>query len=251
MELQEIVQYLNEYFAPYFPQKDVSQNGLQVDANVPVTKIATAVDACMSTFEKVQKENAQLLLVHHGLFWGKSLLINGIHGNRIRFLMQHGISLYGMHLPLDMHAEIGNNVMIAKKLGWEIVKPFGCYHDMSIGVEAHLAEQKPLQEVVQQVEKLTGSSCRVLDFGKQSVQKIGIVSGGGASELDLAASSKLDVLLTGEGGHVNYHQALEQNMNVIYAGHYATETFGIYALGEHLHEKFGLPHIFIDNATNY
>ncbi|HPY75383.1 MAG: Nif3-like dinuclear metal center hexameric protein [Planctomycetes bacterium] len=249
MDLYTLTKYIDEIFAPYFPSKDFSQNGLQVDAGEKVTKIATAVDACMETFKKAAELKAQLLLVHHGLFWGKSLLIQGDHGKRIRFLIQKGISLYGMHLPLDMHEEIGNNAIIAKKMGLNIVKPFGNYNDMAIGVEAHYPEPLPLEKVIERLENLTGTNCHTLAFGKNMIQKIGIVSGGGSSEIGLAASSQLDLFITGEGKHTTYHQALESNLNVVYAGHYATETFGIRALGERLAEELKLQHEFIDVPT--
>ncbi len=252
MKINEIVKYLSEYFdlKNFITSVDPSQNGLQVDAEKDVIKIATAVDACMETFKEAVALQAQLLLVHHGLFWGKSLLINGVHGERIRYLMQNNLSLYAMHIPLDIHHEIGNNVQLAIALGLEIVRPFGNYNGISVGIEAKTLAPIALNKFVTKVKKHL-NSVKLLNFGPKTIQNIAIVSGSGASEITALANKNLDLLLTGEGNHSSYHQAKDFGTNVLYAGHYNTEIYGIRALGQHLQEKFSLEHVFIDKPTGF
>lgn len=263
MQLAELTKYLSEYLnLREFPATgDVSQNGLQVDATLSYDKdetlhhlddiscISTAVDACMESFEKAHLMNANLLLVHHGLFWGKSLTITGMHGQRIAYLLQNHLSLYAMHLPLDIHPEIGNNILLARKLELEVVSPFGNYNGLAVGLETKA--QSPLQwkKLIKQVSTKLSCSPEVFHFGNDLVERIAIVSGSGASEINTAAAKHIDVLITGEMGHSSYHQARDLGLNIILAGHYATETLGIRALGEHLQQKFGLQHAFLDVPT--
>lgn len=253
MKLSNLLKYLSEFLnLRDFPSaNDVSQNGLQVESNIEVNRIATAVDACMASFEKAVELKSDLLLVHHGLFWGKSLTVTGMHGQRIVYLIQNKLSLYAMHLPLDIHSEIGNNVLLAKQLNLEIIRPFGNYNGVAVGLEAKPNEPIQLNDLAERVARCLSCTPQVLNFGDTKIQKIAIVTGSGASEITAAATKHMDVYITGEGGHSSYHQARDFGLNVIYAGHYKTETLGIRALGEHIQSKFNLPHNFIDVPTGF
>ncbi len=253
MKLHAILEYLYGYFdlQNFQSSADNSQNGLQVEASEEITTIATAVDACLETFKAAAEANAQLLLVHHGLFWGKSILLTGVHGERVRYLIQKNLSLYAMHIPLDNHLEIGNNVQLAQLLELEVIRWFGNYNGAPIGVETKPSQPLELYKIVQEIKKKLNVTPKVLDFGPKKIETIAIVTGSGASEITTLANKKLDLLITGEGGHSSFHQALDFHVNVIYAGHYATETLGIRALGNHLQQEFGLQHVFIDKPTGF
>lgn len=251
MQLHRLVKYMSDYFSlSSFPDVDSSQNGLQVDAGAGVTKITTAVDACMDTFKAAAGAGSELLIVHHGLFWGKSLTVTGVHGKRIAYLIKNGISLYAMHLPLDMHPELGNNVRLARVLGLEILGGFGKYRGQEIGIEAKVRAMSR-EAFAEKVESALKAGARLLPFGPEKVKRVAIVSGSGTSEIQQAAFQEFDLILTGEGGHSVFHLAKEHAINVLYAGHYATETLGVKALGEHLAEKFGLTHAFLDMPTGF
>ncbi|NUM34090.1 MAG: Nif3-like dinuclear metal center hexameric protein [Candidatus Brocadiae bacterium] len=247
MLLEKIVHYLYEYFdIKNFIVNDPAVNELQVEASEEIHSIASAVDAGMETFEEAAKLGVQMLFVHHGLFWGKCLPITGIHAQRIAFLIKKGISLYAMHLPLDAHKEIGNNVLLAGLLDLEVIRSFGSYHQVALGVEAKTKKPVSLEKIFQQIEKNLNPKAILLPFGNPKIQSIGIVSGGGASNIIEADRKNIDLLITGEVNYSYYQDAKDRKRNVIFAGHYATETLGIKALGEHLAKKFNLSHTFID-----
>ena len=216
MKLVQILKYLDDFFnISNFSSSDPSQNGLQVESSDEITKIGTAVDACMESFEGAANEKVDLLIVHHGLFWGKSLTITSMHGKRISYLIKNNISLYALHLPLDMHIKLGNNAQIAQMLSLEVDKPFGDYHNLQIGVQSTYKTPVPFENVVKKVEEIFKTKSFLLNFGPQKIKKIAIVSGGGASEITLAAKKKMDLLITGEIGHGDYHIAKELGINVI------------------------------------
>ncbi len=251
MRRSELVEYLDKFFAINTFSGDPAQNGLQVEGGDEVSHIASAVDACRDSFAAAAKLPAQLLLVHHGLFWQHNLLITGVHKQRIAALLRHDISLYALHLPLDAHAELGNNSQLAKLLQLDIVQPFGNYHNYEIGIEATAPRPIVRETFMRRVGAALHTSAHLLPFGPAKVQRIAIVSGGGGFEIARAARQGFDLLLTGEVEHSHFYGAQEHKINVIYAGHYATETVGVKALGEHLHQMFGLPHTFLDLPTGF
>ncbi|WP_372365941.1 Nif3-like dinuclear metal center hexameric protein [Candidatus Uabimicrobium sp. HlEnr_7] len=246
MKLYKLVKHLNEYLN-IREFEDISQNGLQVDSgNTEVKKVAIAVDACMETFKKIKQ--AQILIVHHGLFWNKSLLIKGTHRDKIAFLLKNNIALYAVHLPLDAHAELGNNAQLAKLLDMEVIGPFG----KGIGCEAKFKKAVDREILTKKILGVVGATNhRLLDFGPKKIRKVAIVSGVGSSFLYEAIAKKVDMLITGEGNHVSYHIAKEEKLNVLYAGHYATETLGVKAVAKHIEEKFSIPYHFIDIPTGF
>jgi dinuclear metal center YbgI/SA1388 family protein len=249
MKRDELVAYLNDYLQVQ-TIVDSSDNGLQVEGASEVQRLAFAVDAGLAAFEGAQAAGVQMLVVHHGLFWSKSIMVTGIHRRRLAALFDAEISLYACHLPLDFHDEVGNNATLARWLGLEAVAPFGEYKSYPAGVSGRLPVCLSLDQFVTQVETLLAEpAIKVWPFGPATVQKVGIVSGSAGFLVDQASAAGVDVYLTGEMNHSVYHQALEFGLNVVFGGHYATETAGLKALAEHLVTRFGLETVFLDLPT--
>ncbi len=249
MKRDELVSYLDDYLKIH-EIEDRSNNGLQVEGAAEVAHLAFAVDAGLATFEAAVEAGAQMLVVHHGLFWGEPILITGVHRRRLAALLDGNVSLYAAHLPLDFHEEVGNNATLARWLDLEEIEPFGDYKGHPAGVAGRLAEAISLEEFAVRVEEALGEPVvRVWPFGEESVQRVGIVSGGAGSMADQAAEAGVDVYLTGEMSHNVYHQARDLGLNVVYGGHYATETAGPKALAKHLATRFDLETVFLDLPT--
>lgn len=221
---------------------DASFNGLQVEGAEEVATIVLAVSACQEVFDMAIELGAQLVLVHHGLFWeGADPRLVSFHGKRIKTLLQHNISLAAYHLPLDAHMTLGNNAQIAHILGLKQVKPWGEYKKAStlIGVSGELDAEISLDALVTEVDKKLNTVSSVLQFGADKVKSIAVVSGGAGNDfLEQALNLPADVLITGELEEPMYHLAKEAGINVIGAAHYATERWGVMALGEWLEKKF-------------
>lgn len=245
----ELVAYLDRYLrVAEIP--DSSPNGLQVQGNARVTKLAFAVDASVKTVRAAAAGGASMLVVHHGLWWGKHEQIVGTMHARIAALIENDLSLYTAHLPLDCHSEVGNNVELARLLGLRIESPFGQYQGVDIGV-ATVVRRTPRVRFVKAVEAALHAKASVLPFGPAAVQRVAVVSGGGAMFAEAAARAGCDTLLTGESSHAAYHRAREAGINVVFAGHYATETVGLQALRRHVRGRFGLTTAFIPAPTGY
>ena len=247
MNSAELITYLDTYLNTSSIQ-DASQNGLQAEGPDTVMKAAFAVDGSLATIEAAAKEKADILIVHHGIFWDRPVRATGPLYKRMKALIEGRLALYASHLPLDLHAEVGNNAVIAKRLGVNDLVPFGSYHGVSIGWGGTLTKQTDLHSLMGTFTELTGSHCSFIDCGK-TCSRIAIVSGGGASLLDEAARTGYDTFITGETSHSTYHYALEHGVNMIFGGHYATERFGVKALMEHVKDRFGIETVFIDIPT--
>lgn len=228
--------------------KDYGPNGLQVPGCEQVERIATGVSANIELFERAIQSRAQLLLVHHGLFWGRGPgPLDATMKRRLKLLFDADMSLAAYHLPLDAHIAVGNNALIADGLGAEFVQPFAMHEGEPIGVLAQLpGEGSPANELVAQVQRLTSREPLVFDAGPANVRRVAIVSGAGASYLPDAVRLGADAFVTGEPAERVMAEAREGQIHFIAAGHYATETFGIKRLGEHLSERFGVEHAFLD-----
>jgi dinuclear metal center YbgI/SA1388 family protein len=249
MKRNELVAYLDDYLQVKTIEDD-SNNGLQVEGAEQVTRLAFAVDAGLAAIEAAREAGAQMLVVHHGFFWGKPLMVTGVHRNRLGQLFDGDLSLYAVHLPLDFHPEVGNNATLARWLDLEDVAPFGEYQGQPAGFAGQLPAALPLAQFVAQVEKLLGEPVvKVWTFGSGTVQRVGIISGGAGFLVDQAAEAGVDVYLTGEVSHSFYHQARELELDVVFGGHYATETVGLKALANHLVTQLGLETIFLDLPT--
>jgi dinuclear metal center YbgI/SA1388 family protein len=245
--LSEIIEELEELLGPE-RFEDYCPNGLQVPGRAEVARIATGVSAHVELFELAAAERADLLLVHHGLFWGPGPgPIDAALKRRLQILFEAEISLVAYHLPLDAHPELGNNALLGQALGAEDHRPFALHHGEPIGVLAELpGEGLPSEELFARVRDVTSREPLVFDAGPARVSRLAIVSGAGADYLAEAAAAGAEALVTGEPAERSMAQAREAGLHFIAAGHYATETFGVRRLGEHLAERFELSHTFLD-----
>ena len=233
-----------------FSGADVALNGLQVaNDKQSVEKAAFAVDACLESIRRAAEWGAHLLFVHHGLFWGRPLAVTRGHYQRLRALIQADLALYAVHLPLDMHPQLGNNAGLARRIGLQQLEPFGEYRGMKIGFKGSLPEAMSLEQVVRACCGSNEQAINVLPFGPESVSTVGVVSGGAADEAYQAIDEKLDLFITGDASHTIYHHCLEGGINVIFGGHYLTETYGVTLLSEKLRSESNLQTRFFDIPT--
>ena len=226
---------------------DYGPNGLQVPGAEEVDLVVTGVSAHRELFERAAAAGAQLVLCHHGIFWGDTLgPVTEQLKARLKLLFGNDMSLAAYHLPLDAHPEIGNNALIRDGLGFDpSPEPFGLARDRPIGVVGRSAEGVGADGLVERVRTLTERDPLVFAAGPDPVHSIGIASGAGASMVHEAVSLGLDVLLTGEPAEHVMADAREGGLHFIAAGHYATETFGVRRLGELVAERFDVAHEFI------
>lgn len=246
--LAALVDYLDGYLRVAEVEDSANAlNGLQVDSGRAIGHIAAAVDACGTTIDRAGAMGADLLLVHHGLFWNGLEPLTGRHGRRVRQLFAHGVSLYSAHIPLDVHPELGNNAVLARQFGLADTSWFGDYKGAPLGIAGTLETTRA--EFVARVTTELDVEPKVLATGPEAVRRVGIISGGGGGMIAAAAAAGVDTFLTGEGNHHSFFDAEELGVNVVYAGHYATETVGVKALATHLSERFGLTWEFIDHPT--
>ncbi len=248
MHLKELTTYLDAYLQ-INAFVDNSQNGLQVQGREEIQRIAAAVDACQETIDAAANANVDLLLVHHGLFWDKPEKLVGPNYRRVKKAIESGLNIYCAHLPLDAHPEVGNNAVLARKLGFEPAAGFGNHHGRDIGYIVETKTAISQSEFLLRLQEALGEDIRADFFGTDAIQRLAIVSGYGAFLLPQAIAAGVDAFLTGEPSHTRYHLSKENRCNIIYGGHYATETFGVIALAQHLEAKFGLSYQFLDFPT--
>lgn len=246
-KLQEIVNYLDNYLQTA-DFKDGSFNGLQFHGKDDVQKVMFAVDSGVKTFEKAVEEGADLVVVHHGLFWqGSNPAVEGIMKDRLKILFENNISLYAAHLPLDKHRQSGNNAQILKLLGAEITEEFVEMDGNNIGYIGK-TETTP-EEVKQIMEENLNTTIRLFSLGPGKVKRIGVCSGGGGMKAFKEAQEKnVDLYITGEETDF-YNDALDAGINLIFAGHHATEIFGVKALSGVVKENFDVETKFVDLPT--
>jgi len=224
---------------------DPSLNGLQVEGAEEVHKVAFAVDASMSTFEQAADVGADMLVVHHGLFWGGAEPIRGMMGRRIRYLLEKDVSLYAAHIPLDAHRELGNNWGFARVLGMDELQPFGDWQGHAIGVKGVFPTPLSLRDLADTIEKELGESVLVHAGGAMEVGSLGIISGAAARDIATAADEGLDAFLTGEPKHDVFHLPFERGINALFAGHYMTQTVGVNLLKQRVAEELELATEFL------
>jgi dinuclear metal center YbgI/SA1388 family protein len=248
MALADVVSFLDEYLCTAaVPDSSGAANGLQVENSGRVSRVAVAVDASERTVRETVRLGCDLLLVHHGLFWDGGLAVTGRRYRRLRPLLINDIAVYSSHLPLDVHAEVGNNVILAKALGVELVGRFGSYKGLEVGWWGHLDVKREV--LAARLDDVLGCRIHMMPFGPEVVRRVGVITGGAGSMISDAAAAGLDAFITGEGSHHTHFDAEEHRINVFYGGHYATETWGVRALAETLESRFGLPWEFIDHPT--
>jgi dinuclear metal center YbgI/SA1388 family protein len=291
VKLESILQYLEGYLGvSTHPDYPTALYGLQIEGRPEVQRLAVAVDASVASIEAAVELGADLMIVHHGLFWGGLQPLTGRHLARIRPLIESGTSLYSCHLPLDAHVEVGNCALLARSIGVEPEQRFAPYQGVPIGWWGRLPEALELGALEERVRAavdgrgrgaaggpggsggpggtagataggwvhatadaaaraIPAGSIHTIAGGPARIERVGVVTGGGASFVRDAAALGLDAFVTGEGPHHTYFDAVELGIHVLLAGHYATETFGVKALAAHLEERFGLEWTFIDQPT--
>lgn len=246
--LSELVDYLDDYLKiADIPDSPHAMNGLQVEGVPDIRRVAVAVDACLATIAGAALWNADLLLVHHGLFWGGKTPLTGIQYRRFSALVRHRIGVYSAHIPLDVHPEVGNNMQLARALDIPLEGKFADADGVEVGVHGTLDMDR--EELVERLVAALGVQPRVLPYGLWQTSRVGIITGGGGAYIGEAADADIDTLIIGEGPHHSAIEAEEYGMNVIQAGHYATETMGVKALAKHLENTFGVDTEFIDHPT--
>lgn len=248
MHLAELSQYLDDYLrirdVPDYP---AALNGLQVENRGAVSHIAVAVDAAQATIEAAANAGADLLLVHHGLFWDGNQPLTGRRFRRFRALLDAGIAVYSAHLPLDVHPEVGNNAVLARALGVEPQGYFGDYKGHPLGMWGEVDLRR--EALAARLDELLGGRVKLVPGGPEWVRRVGVITGGAGSMIQAARGAGLDAFVTGEGAHHTFFDAEEGGINLFLGGHYATETWGVRALAEHLQARFGLPWTWIDHPT--
>ncbi len=246
-QLEEMIAWLDALLEPG-RFDDYCVNGLQVPGAGEISTVATGVSAHAQLFELAASEGADLLLVHHGLFWGDGVrAVDGLLKRRLELLFDAGIALAAYHLPLDAHPEVGNNALLAQALGAVARAPFGRHRGERIGVLAELpGGGVPFEELLGRATAVCGNEPLAFDTGPQQVRTLAVVTGAGADYLDEAAAAGADALVTGEAAERHMALACEHGLHLLAAGHYATETFGVRRLGELMAEKFGVRHVFLD-----
>jgi dinuclear metal center YbgI/SA1388 family protein len=246
--LKTIVAHCNKILrAREISDYDGAANGLQVENSGLVTRIAAAVDASMATVKLAVDAKADLLIVHHGLFWSPRQPWTGKSYELMRFLVENDLAIYSSHLPLDAHPKLGNNAQLCAALGLKKLKPFFASHGQTIGFKSQAKISR--SELAEKLERATGAKPKIIPGGKNICKKIGVVTGGAGGDLNIAANEGVDTFITGEGPHWTYALAEELGLNVFYGGHYATETFGVKALAAELSKKFKLSWEFLDHPT--
>jgi dinuclear metal center YbgI/SA1388 family protein len=235
-----------------FEAADDSGNGLQVaNAAGRLKRIAFAVDACLESFRRAREWKADLLFVHHGLFWGRPLPVTGGHYQRLKALLAADCALYAVHLPLDAHPVLGNNAGIAALLGLEEIESFGLYKGIKIGLKGRFPEAKSLADIRRTLSGGQNGGLSGLPFGPESIRSVGIVSGAASSTAAQAIEEHLDLFITGESSHTIYHPCLEAGLHVLFGGHYLTEVWGVRQVCEKVREEMGLETLFLDLPTGY
>ena len=253
MTLTEFDNYINSFLRKEDYDKDISLNGIQIQNAQPdskqIKKVAFAVDACQATAQAAADSGADLLFVHHGLFWGHCQTITGSFYKRISTFVKNDLALCAYHIPLDANKPYGNNFGLAAKLGLVNCQQFGSWRGMILGVKGELAAESTIDQLVAKLMRPGKEPRALLAFGKEKIKTVGIISGGASEDVADAVDEKLDCYITGEFNHEDFHFAKEMGINVIAAGHYETETVGVSLVMEKVQAETGIECIFIDEPT--
>jgi dinuclear metal center YbgI/SA1388 family protein len=248
MHLDVLTAYLDRYLrVAEVPDYPAALNGLQVENAGEVTRVAAAVDASQASIDAAVAAGADLLLVHHGLFWDGNRPVTQRRYRRLSALLRADVAVYSAHLPLDVHPEVGNNAVLARELGIEAEGAFGEYRGSPVGLWGRLEIGR--EALAKQLGELLGAPVKLVPGGPERVRRVGVITGGAGGEIEAARALGLDAFVTGEGAHHNYFDAEEGGNNLYLGGHYATEVWGVRALARKLEEEFGLPWSFVDHPT--
>ena len=235
-----IVAYANELLeVERWPE--FAPPGLQVIGAPEVSTIVCGVSSSLALFEAALEQGAQMVLVHHGLFWrNEPLVVDRRLRGRLETLFRGNVSLLAYHLALDAHPELGNNAQLAQRLDAVPNGPFGV-----VGLDCSVSPQ-PIEALARRIEEVTGRTPLVLPSGPAEIRRLAITSGAGGYDLIRAAHEGFDALLTGEAEEPNAHAAAELGIHLIAAGHHATERFGVQALARRLSEQFELSWTYVE-----
>ncbi|WP_434953431.1 Nif3-like dinuclear metal center hexameric protein [Shewanella sp. HL-SH4] len=245
MDRHSLSTYLNE-FLNVAKFKDYAPNGLQVQGKNAIRTIVTGVTACQPLIEQAIALNADAILVHHGFFWkNEPEVLTGMKYKRIKALMDNNINLFGYHLPLDAHHGVGNNVQLAQQLG--ILNPTVCENvPQDLLWHGHLMQTMSASEFNAHISQVLKRPALHIGDSSKPINTLAWCTGGAQDYIDYAVKMGVDAFISGEVSERTYHSAMEQNIHYFAAGHHATERYGIQALGQHLADKFGLTHHFVD-----
>lgn len=243
--LSTLVEEANRYLNSARIQ-DYCPNGLQVEGRPQVMRIVSGVTASQALLDAAVDAQADLILVHHGYFWkGENPCVTGMKQRRLKTLLKHDISLLAYHLPLDLHAEVGNNVQLARQLDITVEGPLDPENPKITGLVGSLAEPMMPRDFARRVREALGREPLLVE-GAEMIRRVGWCTGGGQGYIDQAVLAGVDLFLSGEGSEQTFHSAQENGISFIAAGHHATERYGIQALGDYLARRFALEHLFID-----
>ena len=246
--LQEVTDFLDrELNIAEVPDYAGALNGLQIENYGVVNKVVAAVDASLPVIEKAVDAGADLLIVHHGMFWQGAQKVTGAVYQKLKLAMDHGMALYSAHIPLDIHPVWGNNILLAGQLGMKEAVPFFDWKGIQLGLKQEIAIERG--ELLDRVALAVGGAVHVCAGGPEQVGVVGVITGGAGAQVAAIAECGIDTFITGEGPHWSYPLAEELGVNLLYAGHYATETFGVKALAAELAQRFGVEAGFVDHPT--
>ena len=253
MTLIEFDNYINAFLCKEDFASDISLNGIQIQNSDPngkqIKKVAFAVDACEATAKAAAEQGADVLFVHHGLFWGHCQTITGSFYKRVSTFIKNDLALCAYHIPLDANNPYGNNFGLAAKLGLVNCGQFGSWRGMILGVKGELPAECSVEELAAKLMRPGKEPRAVLSFGKAKIKTVGIISGGASEDVEDAVAHGLDCYITGEFAHEDFHFAQEMGINVIAGGHYETETMGVSLVMQKVQSELGLECVFIDEPT--
>jgi len=226
--------------------QDYCPNGLQVEGRPQVMRIVSGVTASQALLDAAVEAKADLVLVHHGYFWkGENPCVVGMKQRRLKTLLRHDISLLAYHLPLDVHAEVGNNVQLARQLELTVEGPLDLADSRVVGLIGSLPEPMHPRDFARRVQEVLGREPLLIE-GSEKIRRVGWCTGGGQGYIDRAIAAGVDLYISGEASEQTFHSARENDISFIAAGHHATERYGVQALGDYLARRFALEHVFID-----
>ena len=248
VSLDELVAFLDrELKTASIPDYSGAMNGLQLANGGQVGRIVAAVDASLPVIEAAAAGGPGLLIVHHGMFWQGAQPVTGAFYRKLKIAMEAGLAIYSSHLPLDVHPEWGNNILLARAIGLQDPVPFLDHKGLPIGLRGTWNGSR--SELAEALQTALGGPVHLCPGGSEMISSVGIITGGAGSEVAKVAAAGVDTFITGEGPHWSYPLAEELGLNVYYGGHYATETFGVKAIAAVIAEKFGISDYFIDHPT--
>lgn len=253
MTLNEFDNYINTFLRKEDYASDISLNGIQIQNSDPsgkqIKKVAFAVDACEATALAAVEQGADILFVHHGLFWGHCQTLTGSFYKRISAFIKNDLALCAYHIPLDANNPYGNNWGLAARLGLSDCQMFGQWRGMTLGVKGKLPSPMTIEQLAQKALRPGKEPSAIIALGKPQIQTVGIISGGASEDVAAAVEENLDCYITGEFAHEDYHFARENQINVIAGGHYETETVGVSLVMQKVQTELGLDCVFIDEPT--